>query len=389
MTEKKYDVIIVGGGPAGSTAGYLLANSGIKVLIIDKFQFPREKLCAGLITWKTLRLLERIFDESEVSLKEKGIINYTTEKYEIRYRDKKIVNSKIPIPFHIVERKGYDNFLLNKSKDAGVDVIEGEMVVTCNAYTNEIITSSGRRFMSEFIIGADGVNSIIRKSFPEKHFNHRKWKKNLATALEIFVSRDEVNLEVNHLILFYGIIDMGYAWLFPQKDNIIIGLGGANRVNKGKFMTLFNDFLTYLNVNELKKYKVRGHLLPNGYYIPNPIFKKVLLLGDAGGMVDSITGEGIFYAQRSAEFASWAILKTINEGKNLEKTYMQLLQGHVFPELFNAKFLKGPAYYISKKLHFYPAKIAFHLFSDRLIELTHGLRSYRGMRKIKGLHEEI
>jgi flavin-dependent dehydrogenase len=58
MTE--YDVIIVGGGPAGSTAGYLLRNFGLKILIIDKNNFPRQKLCAGCITYKTVRLLERI-----------------------------------------------------------------------------------------------------------------------------------------------------------------------------------------------------------------------------------------------------------------------------------------------------------------------------------------
>ena len=71
-----YDVIIAGGGPAGSTAGYILSKAGLNVLIIDKSNFPRKKLCGGLITYKTIRLLERVFGETASSLDEKGIIDF-------------------------------------------------------------------------------------------------------------------------------------------------------------------------------------------------------------------------------------------------------------------------------------------------------------------------
>ena len=70
MREKNnYDIIIIGGGPAGSTAAYLLSNFGYKALIIDKSRFPRKKLCGGLITRKTLKLNERIFKETESDLR--------------------------------------------------------------------------------------------------------------------------------------------------------------------------------------------------------------------------------------------------------------------------------------------------------------------------------
>ncbi len=118
----KYDVIISGGGPAGSTAGYLLSRSGLKVLIIDKSSFPRHKLCAGLITHKTVRLLERVFGESAGSLKEKNIINFESSHYQIFCRDNLINERDMDIPFRFIDRDSYDHFLLNKAVYAGADV---------------------------------------------------------------------------------------------------------------------------------------------------------------------------------------------------------------------------------------------------------------------------
>ena len=85
-----YDVIIVGGGPAGSTAGYLLCNFGFNVIIIDKSNFPRRKLCGGLISYKTLKLLDRIFGETESSLRTKHILNFQSDHYEVFYKTLKL-----------------------------------------------------------------------------------------------------------------------------------------------------------------------------------------------------------------------------------------------------------------------------------------------------------
>ena len=75
--KEYYDVIIVGVGPAGSTAGYLLSKFGFKVLLIDKFNFPRQKLCGGLLTFKAYRLIARIFNLSENKLK--SLVNLSSK----------------------------------------------------------------------------------------------------------------------------------------------------------------------------------------------------------------------------------------------------------------------------------------------------------------------
>ena len=78
-----YDVIIVGGGPAGATAAYVLAKHGVRAILIEKAQLPRDKICAGLITLKTVRLTERVFGDSVSALKERGVIKKECQGYRV------------------------------------------------------------------------------------------------------------------------------------------------------------------------------------------------------------------------------------------------------------------------------------------------------------------
>jgi len=83
--ENRFDAIVIGAGPAGSTAAYLLAKKGFKVLILDKKAFPRDKLCGGLLTWKTVKVLESIFQTSTDFLKSNRIILNQSSNYEVSH----------------------------------------------------------------------------------------------------------------------------------------------------------------------------------------------------------------------------------------------------------------------------------------------------------------
>jgi len=377
-----YDAVIVGGGPGGSTAAYLLSKFGFQVLVIDKENFPRPKLCGGLLTDKTFRLLNRVFDETESSLTDKHILNFRADHYEVFYKDKPMVKKHSEIPFFFVDRKIYDSFLLEKAREAGAEIIEGEKVQAVDFSTTEVVTSTGKRFRSRFIVGADGANSVVRKElFSAGRVDAHQWRRNLATGLEVFVNRDETTKAIDHPTLFFGFVRWGYSWLFPNRDMIVVGSGGLNVANRGDFLKSFHDFLSSLNLNEGRVSRIVGHPVPYGNFLRKPVSDSFLLVGDAAGFVDPITGEGIFYAQRSAELAAWAIRECAHNNRNLETSYLHLLHRHIYPELVYANKARLPIFTVFERFHYYPVKILLDIVDKQAIELVHGLRTYKGFKK--------
>ena len=377
-----YDVIIVGGGPGGSTAAYLLTKFGFHVLIIDKENFPRPKLCGGLLTQKTFRVLNRVFGETESSLADKHILNFRADNYEIFYKDKPLLKKHSEIPFLFVERRIYDSFLLEKAREAGAEIIEGEKVKAIDLSTTEVVTSTGRRFRSKFIVGADGVNSVVRKElFSAGRVDGREWGRNLATGLEVFINRDETTKAVDHPLVFFGFVRWGYSWVFPNRDVIVAGSGGLNTTNRSDLLKSFHNLLSSLNLNEGRVSRIAGHPIPYGNFLRRPVSENFLLVGDAAGFADPITGEGIFYAQRSAELAAWAIRECAHNNRDLETSYLHLLRRHIYPELVYAKKARVPIFTVFNRFHYYPAKILLNMMDKQAIELVQGLRTYKGFQK--------
>ncbi|MFU1783017.1 hypothetical protein ACM16X_16735 [Haloarcula japonica] len=104
---------MVGGGPAGATAAAELGSRGRSVFHVDKATFPREKLCGGLVTWKTAKLLDRVFDIDPDSLAESAFINDTTGDYNVRFTGSTARRGKSRQPFHFADRRAYDATLFN------------------------------------------------------------------------------------------------------------------------------------------------------------------------------------------------------------------------------------------------------------------------------------
>ena len=380
-----YDVTIVGGGPGGSTAGYLLKKLGLNVQIIDKDVFPRQKLCGGILTFKTFKLLKRVFGETVESLLDKHIINYSTNRFEINYKVKRIMSSNIShFPFYLVDRVVYDNFLLDKAKEAGVDVIEGDRVEKVNLDTCEISLSKGGNFKSNFIIGADGANSIVKQEFIRNQIIRKEqWNYNLATGLECFIDRKDLDKRLFKFpMISFGFLKYGYNWLFPNKDKVILGVGGLNRKNKGYFKNALRNFISALGINPNIVSEISGHPIPYGNFKITPIYKnKVILIGDAAGIADPFWGEGIFYSQKTAEFASYAILKNLQNIKKSTTLYLHLLTKYLYSEFQYVMKLRWVIFnQVNALLKYYPTHLLLKMMRGKLIELTQGIRSYRWLR---------
>lgn len=370
------DAAVVGAGPAGATAAYILAKKGYKVIVIDKEKFPRQKLCGGALTVKTIRLLERVFNEAEDSLLAKNIIDFKAGRFEIRYRSEILISKESAYPFYFVDRSVYDNFLLQKAKQSGAEVLPSEKVIELNSDQRELRTSTGKLIKANFIIGADGANSMMRsRLYRENKIDGSRWQRNLAYAVEAFPERGKDHEALTYPILSYGYINYGYAWIFPNKKGLAAGMGGLKRKNKNKDITkIFRAFLADFKLDSSGTIRIRGHPLPFGNFLLKPVWGKILLAGDAAGLVDPMLGEGIYQAHRSGELAARAI---IEQGNNPEDNYLSLLNTHLIPEFTYARRLRWFAYNKLNHLTKFRCVKWVENHFDKLVELVHGGRSYK------------
>ena len=162
---KHYNVIIVGAGPAGATAAYVLKTKyNVNVLLCDRHNFPREKICAGLLPAKTTDLVNEIFNEPV-----KNVLS-VTNKLKIFYKEDFITETETTIPFSVINRYDFDNQLLANYLNAN-----GEYRFKCtlkqvNVTEKTVTFFNGETFSYDYIIGADGAFSMMRQ-YVDKRFN--------------------------------------------------------------------------------------------------------------------------------------------------------------------------------------------------------------------------
>ena len=375
--ENNFDVIIVGGGPAGSTAAYLLKQQSLDVLIIDKDKFPRMKLCGGLLTDKTLKILDEIYGDTIQTLIDKGVINYVSYSYELRTKDEIWHAGHSAIPSVIVNRYIYDHYLLNRSLEAGAHILHQDRVTKVDISNNTVTTISGKTLKAKIIIGADGANSVVRKAMNKSIYDPQKWIKGLATGLEVTIPRANVGLDVSGPIIFFDIVPWGYGWVFPNKNNLVIGVGClfSKKQNLSKALDSLLSTLQFKGENPKKQ----GHPIPYGNFLKRPANGNIILIGDAAGFVDPLMGEGIYYAHKSAKLAAESInyvLSTTSK-ETLSNIYIQSVQKNLLNELSNIKKIRGVIFFMMSIFGVRFLKLVIYIVGiQKFIELVHGIRSY-------------
>jgi len=304
-----YDVIVVGAGPGGSTAARFFAKAGLKTLVIEKEPFPRYKPCGGCLSTKTVHLLG--FDLSPVI--ENTIYG---AKFTYRSKDPFFIESKDPISF-LVMRDRFDQFLVSKALAEGVELLEGERVTRVEEKANgvEVELEKGKRLRCRYLIGADGAESIVARSLSSQRNDEN------GIAIESEIPFDKSihfpQKELQFIHLDFGRIPNGYAWVFPKKEWLSIGIGGmfreTKKINPRQYFNTFLKGLEY--IPEGKTGKVIGHLLPSFYDENQKVSQgRILLVGDAAHLMDPLQGEGIYYAIRSGMLAAEAIMEWKKEG---------------------------------------------------------------------------
>ncbi len=310
-----YDILVVGAGPSGSYLAYLLSKNGFKVKIIDKENFPRDKVCGGGISNKTVELLD--FDISSV-------IQKNIAGAFLSYQNKNmIVKDPGESSGVTVLRRDFDNFILEKAINCGAEFQPNCSFVSVEERDDYINVETSRDCIeAKYLIAADGVFSRVR---------NKVFGKNLVTyapSLEALVYVDQGVIErfENRILMDFGGMRRGYGWIFPKSDHLNVGVfsifGSRNIKNDlERFMKYYNSLKTYRNI----EYKGFSIPLKNKY----KVYEKgnIWLVGDAAGFAESFYGEGIYFALKSASIAYEALagsfeMNEVNYYSNLVKEKM-------------------------------------------------------------------
>jgi geranylgeranyl reductase family protein len=289
---KRYDVIVVGAGPAGSTTAYRLARAGARVCLVDRARFPRDKPCGGGLTLRAVHELPFSVEpvvEDRVNTLELGL-RYT-KRWSRRAQEPLIL---------MTQRRRLDAFLAEQAAGAGAEFRDGVKVTAVEP--GGAVTIAGERLEAGVVVGADGANGITARSLGVPAYEH-------GVALEGNVGYAHVSRERfgGRAVVELDAVPGGYAWVFPKGDHVNVGVGGWQSEGP-RLRERLRELCAAFDIDESNVRELRGHRLPMRGASRRPVDKRVLLVGDAAGLVDPLSGDGMYEAFISGRLAAEAAL---------------------------------------------------------------------------------
>ena len=301
---ERFDVIVVGAGPSGSLTAHLLARAGVRTLLVDRARFPRDKPCGGGVTLRGLRLLPfAIGPVVERRITTIGFVHPDFGAFEH--------GGRAPVVL-MTQRKRLDAFLAEQAVLAGAVFRDGARVRTVELAAGgrpEVTFEDGSRAGAELLVAADGANGTCGKAL------RLGQDRIFAPALEANVAYDAVGAGVREdtALLEMGYIPGGYGWIFPKADHANVGVGGWD--SQGPHL---RDHLRKVcdrhGIAWSDLTEIRGHRLPMRGAGTEVAHGRVLAVGDAAGLVDPLSGDGMYEAFTSAHVAN-ACLRDVLDGR--------------------------------------------------------------------------
>jgi len=316
-----YDLIVVGAGPAGSTAARVAASGGAAVLLLDRATFPRDKPCGGGVNVRAANLLPF----SLAPVVERTIMGLSVA---LNLRHAFSRRSTEPLCF-MTQRLRLDAYLAERALLAGAVMRDGLQVSSLETDRQVVrVQTAAGEFHGRFVIGADGANGIVARACG------LTGGRRSAVAIEANYpwAGPQDDRWTDTIAMDLGLIPGGYGWLFPKADHVNIGVGGWQHFAP-TLRTRLDRLAATFGRSGQQAFGFRGHHLPVRVADAPLAGGRVMLVGDAAGLIDPLSGEGIFAAIYSGQLAASQALAALSLPEPDITGYKRVLEASLCPDL--------------------------------------------------------
>ena len=316
----RYDVIVSGAGPAGSTAARECAARGLSVLLLDKTAFPRDKPCGGAVAARAAALLPFSLDP---------VVERTAHRARISLRGAGAFEPRCDFSVYLTQRTKLDAFLVERAVEAGVTLQEKTQIREIDRSPSQVVVRTrDATFTARALVAADGANGTTAElaGVPSGTVGGVALEGNLP-------ARDGFPAEWLETIAFdYGVCSGGYGWVFPKCDHLNLGVGGFQHAGPTLRERLAGVVRSF-GYDPADLQNLRGHRLPVRHRGTPLAVENVLLVGDTAGLLDPLMGEGIYAAIWSGRTAA-GHLAAFAEGRTADLGgYQRDIDAGLMPDL--------------------------------------------------------
>ena len=325
-----YDIAVVGLGPSGTAFLKGVEGLNLNVIAFEALSFPRRKLCAGGLTEKAYRLLKGLFPEVD------SVVRFRSKEVFLHSGKREVcVGGNSPL-IYMTDRAELD-YLLFRSVAEKFNIHMPERVVSVERNGSLWRLRTERdSYRARVVVASDGVNSRIA--------NLLGVKRQIGMTFE-----SDIEVDFDRTVIDFTGMDWGYFWVFPKGGFVTAGFGEMRRGIRG-----FKERMEFF----LRKHGIGAGFRGSGFPIPagrgfNKIYVDgVLLLGDAGGLVDPLTGEGIYYAARSGQIAAKSVADFFSSGDGRSLKDYEIWVNREFGGEFRWARIAGNVFFRSRNIAF-------------------------------------
>ena len=362
-----YDVIVVGSGPAGSIAAWRLARAGVQVAVLEKAALPRYKTCGGGIVGRAIQavpidvrpVIEQDCHTAQLHLSSTGVF-FTTHR---------------PSPIVSMTMRDQFDYALLSSAQAGGAVVHQRCSFEDVSYHGDCVrvsTSMGE-MKARFVLAADGALSRVARKVGMAD------GRILVPALEYEVTMPQDRLDRFHGVarFDFGILPHGYAWAFPKRQHLSIGILSMVQ-REGELKRTILTYLDLLGCRDVAQIEHHGFVIPIRPRTGPFMKHRVLLVGDAAGFADPVTGEGISFALRSGQSAAQSLIEGNLDEQAVHAKYTRSLAESLMPEL-RAGRLFARLLYDFPRLRSWAFRRQGQRLCEAVTDVMAGTRTYRDL----------